>query len=116
MNARNANEKKIIAWILSLVLVFSAFGTIPQSVQASSTDNAKKVQIIKPKKNVLTLKKGASFNLKAKATPKNLAKKGFVYKSSKKSVASVSKNGKITAKKNGTTKITVSVKGRKKTP
>lgn len=114
MNARNANEKKIIAWILSLVLVFSAFGTIPQSVQASSTDNAKKVQIIKPKKNVLTLKKGASFNLKAKATPKNLAKKGFVYKSSKKSVASVSKNGKITAKKNGTTKITVSVKGRKK--
>lgn len=59
-----------------------------------------------PKKILLTLKKKKTYQLKAKVVPVNSDQK-FTYSSSKKSVAVVSCTGKITAKKKGTTLITV---------
>lgn len=57
----------------------------------------------KAKNNRVTLKKGKTFRLGAKAVGKNVKKHVAVrYESSKPKVAKVSKSGKITAKKKGT--------------
>ncbi|MCI5935018.1 MAG: Ig-like domain-containing protein [Lachnospiraceae bacterium] len=64
---------------------------------------------IKPKKSSATVEQGktARFALSAKANPDNI--KSIVYTTSKKSVATVSKNGKITAKGTGTVIIQAKV-------
>lgn len=59
-----------------------------------------------PKTVSLNLKKKKTYQLKAKILPANSDQK-ITYSTSKKSVASVSKTGKITAKKKGTTIIKV---------
>lgn len=61
----------------------------------------------------LTLKKGSTFKIKASVSPKSASKK-LTYKSSKKKIATVSKSGKIKAKKVGKTKITIRPKKNKK--
>ena len=60
---------------------------------------------IKVKKNV-SIKKGHTYQIKV-TLPKNTASYQFTYKSSKKSVAAVSADGKITAKKKGKATITI---------
>ena len=62
----------------------------------------------------VTLARGQSLAINATKLPVTCKDK-IKYKSSKKKVASVSKNGVITAKKKGTTKITVKVGSKKKT-
>ena len=57
-------------------------------------------------KKKLTLKKGKTLTLKPKRTPSNSDQK-ITYKSSKKSVVSVSSSGKLKAKKKGKAVITV---------
>ncbi len=66
------------------------------------------------KTRVKTLKKGKSFKIKVNL-PKNTASNKLTYKSGKPKVASVSKNGKVTAKNKGTTMITVRTFNGKKT-
>lgn len=66
------------------------------------------------KTRVKTLKKGKSFKIKVNL-PKNTASNKLTYKSGKPKVASVSRNGKVTAKKKGTTMITVRTFNGKKT-
>lgn len=61
-----------------------------------------------------TLYKGKSYQLKASITPANTSNKKLTYTSSKKSVATISSSGKITAKKAGTTTITVKTSNGKK--
>lgn len=62
----------------------------------------------KAKNNKVSLKKGKTFKLGAKATGKNVKKHAAVrYESSNPKVAKVNKSGKITAKKKGTCKIYV---------
>lgn len=58
------------------------------------------------KKKSIRLKKGKSFQIKA-TVPKGTVCSKFTYQSDKKKVASVSKTGKITARKKGTARITV---------
>ncbi len=53
-----------------------------------------------------TLKAGKKFQIKP-ALPKNTASRKITYVSNKKSVASVSQKGKVTAKKKGSAVITV---------
>ena len=60
---------------------------------------------IKVKKNV-SIKKGHTYQIKV-TLPKKTASYQFTYKSSKKSVAAVSADGKITAKKKGKATITI---------
>lgn len=104
-----------IAMLLSIMLVVSLIQP------ACTVDAAKgkktsvtKVQITKPTKNVLTMKKGSTYQIKYKITPSTATNKKVSFTSSNKSVATVSKNGKITAVKAGTAKITVKSSNNKK--
>ncbi|BBF44454.1 protein containing cell adhesion domain [Lachnospiraceae bacterium KM106-2] len=100
--------KKRVSLLLAFVLVFGiTFMNVPQANAATK----KQVSITLNKSNY-TLAKGKT--LKLKATVKNKKKAKVVFKSSKKSVATVSKNGKVTAKKKGTAVITATVSGTKK--
>ena len=67
---------------------------------------------IKLNRKKLTLKKGKSFRLKVTLTPADSQDK-ITYKTSNKKIATVSKTGKIKAKKKGKVKITV-ISGKKK--
>ena len=72
----------------------------------------KTTQKIKLNRRKLTLKKGKSFRLKVTLTPADSQDK-ITYKTSNKKIATVSKKGKIKAKKKGKVKITV-ISGKKK--
>ncbi len=58
------------------------------------------------KKKSVSLKRNKTFQIKA-SVPKNTVCSTFKYKSNKPKIASVSSDGKVTAKKKGTAKITV---------
>ena len=89
-------------------------GAFEESRTIQVTGDAK-VQVKKitgvPKKK--TLKKGKKWSIKAKATPKNVAK--LTYKSSDKKVASVNGKGVVKAKKKGKATITIKAGSLKKT-
>lgn len=89
----------------------------PVPDNSNSTVTVKKLKLNKKK---LTLKKGKKYTLKltisstAKtAKEKKALKKAVKWSSSKKKVASVTKNGKIKAKKKGKTTITAKLRGKK---
>ncbi len=95
-------------------IMFMGIGS-PMTVEAAKKKPAvKKVQVIVGGKAVnsktLTVKKGSTVKVAVRVTPSN-AKKSISYKTSNKKVASVSK-GKIKAKKAGTAKLTIKVKGK----
>ena len=86
------NGKKLLAWMLAASMVFSF---------SMSTQAAKKKPALSKKKAVITV--GKILTLKVK----NISKKTKVtWKSKNKKIATVSKKGKVKAKKAGTTKIT----------
>jgi hypothetical protein len=72
----------------------------------------KKVSVIKPPK---LIKKGKSKFLKVKLSPTNPTGVVVKFKSNKPSVLSVDKAGKVTAKKKGTAKVTITAGGKKAT-
>ena len=76
------------------------------SNKSSNSKNIKvtSVQIITKKTEI---EQGKFFNIVAKVNPSNATNKKLVYTSSKTSVATVNQMGKVTAKKKGTTTITV---------
>jgi len=69
---------------------------------------------VKLSSNKATLKVGEIIKLKATLKPKNVTDKTITWKSSNKKVATVDKNGKVTAKKKGTCVITVTIANGKK--
>ena len=69
--------------------------------------------VTNPAISMLSLKKGETFQLKVKVTPKKKAKK-IIVRSTKSSIVSVNKKGKCKAKKAGKAKVIVSC-GKKKT-
>ena len=88
------NGKKLLAWMLAASMVFSF---------SMPTQAAKKKPALSKKKAVITV--GKTLTLKVK----NISKKTKVtWKSKNKKIATVSKKGKVKAKKAGTTKITAS--------
>lgn len=98
--------KKII--IAVLLFVFMAATTEIPVISHTITANA--ATAIKISDKTLTLNVGETKLLKIKGS-----KKDITWTSNKKSVASVSKKGKVTAVKEGTAKITASVAGKKLT-
>lgn len=94
---------KILA--LGLVLFVGCTFTIPAATGTLESHAASKIKISKTK---ASMTKGKTMQLKVKGT-----KKKVKWSSSKKSVATVSKNGKVTAKKSGKATITAKV-GKKK--
>ncbi len=93
-----SNGKKIVALTLATALVVS----LPVGDVADAKSK------IKLNKKKVTLQVGKSVTLKVKGT-----KKKVTWKSSKKKVATVSKKGKVKAKKVGKAKITAKVAGKK---
>ena len=99
---------KTIGFMLVLVIIFTS---IPiTQVQAASKPVISSSQV-KIKKNACSVKKGKKIKLTAKYSKKDITKTG-TWKSSKKSVATISKSGVLTTKKAGTTYVTVKYKGK----
>lgn len=107
--------KRLFALMLALAVAFTSANVMPTEVLAASNRAVKKVAVKVGKKTVtkktIVVQKGKSKKLKVTVTPSS-AKKKVAYKSSKKSVATVSSKGKIKAKKAGTAKITITVTGK----
>ncbi len=74
----------------------------------------KKIKKIKLNTYKKKIKKKKKYRLRVTVLPKSIKKKEIIFKSSKPSVASVNKKGVIKAKRKGTAKITVRVKGSRK--
>ena len=116
---RNIEEKSSAWRRMRGILIFMMavlMGTALLSVSGGDVMAAKKVKSIKWSngKKTLTMKTSASKTLKVVIAPKSAAGKKLVWKSSKKSIATVSSKGKIKAKKPGVATITCYVKGQKK--
>lgn len=94
----------------SVSLTFKGEGTYVVKTQAEVKAEAKQIaKTVKPAKTTVKVaaKKTTVFQWNKKLNMENVAK--ITYKSSKKSVVSVNKNGKITGKKKGTGKVTAEV-------
>ena len=91
-------KKRITAGLLMLALTIS-LGQSAEGRSAASLSRKK-----------LNLTKGSTFTLKVRGVS---GKKNIIWKSSKKKVASVTKKGKVTARKQGTAVITAKIKARK---
>lgn len=94
----------------SVSLTFKGEGTYVVKTQAEVKAEAKQIaKTVKPARTTVKVaaKKTTVFKWNKKLNMENVAK--ITYKSSKKSVVSVNKNGKITGKKKGTGKVTAEV-------
>ena len=91
-------KKRITAGLLMLALTIS----LGQSAEGRSATSLSRKK--------LNLTKGSTFTLKVRGVS---GKKNIIWKSSKKKVASVTKKGKVTARKKGTAVITAKIKSRK---
>lgn len=87
----------------------------PMSAEAAKPKAVKSVSVKiggkKVTKKTYSLTKGKTASLKVTVKPSK-ARKSVSYKSSNKKIATVSKKGKVTAKKTGTAKIKITVKGK----
>lgn len=115
MKKGKCDKQRILAWFLA-VLMFTVSCVFSGSAsEAAAKKKVTSVTLIKPEISTLTLKKGTSYQLKTKVLPKKASNKKLRYQSSKSSVVSVTKKGKLKAKKKGKATITVrSVSGNKK--
>ncbi|MBO5371379.1 MAG: Ig-like domain-containing protein [Lachnospiraceae bacterium] len=105
--SRMQKLKKYLVYVCAAVLLVGNMSIInPTQVKAA----AKKVTSIDLNYYTYVLKKKQSVKLKATCLPKTAKNKKVKWKSSNKSVAAVSSSGKVTAKKTGTAKITVTAK------
>ena len=109
-----AKGKKLLVLTFTFALLFhSVFGN-RYITEAAKTDSVKKITVKAGNKRVdkktYSIKKGMSKVLEVSVSPKS-TRKAVVFSSNRKSVVSVSRKGKITAKKKGTAKITITVTG-----
>lgn len=103
-------KKQTIALALTFALCISTALSCGEPAGAKAGKKVKKVTITSPVLGKVYLKKGQSYKLKVKVTPKKAKNKKLRYQSSKPKVVAVSKKGKIKAKKAGTAKITVTAR------
>lgn len=116
---KNKILHKYLAWLLVLAVAFS-MGTIgdPAKIMAKG----KKATVVKSvslkignkkvTKKTYKMKRGDRKKIKVSISPKK-GKKTIKFTTSNKKVATVNKSGRVTAKKAGTSKITVTVRLRK---
>lgn len=118
---------KVRGLTLFFVLMLSFICAFPQSVSAQEAVQTEQTQqtkkpgtaeeetvpaqqaTIRIRKKSASLEKGDTLKLRAKI--KNSSTKKIIWKSSRKSVASVNKNGRVKAKKKGRTVITARISG-----
>lgn len=104
---RKGQFKKLLALMLAVTMIPCMN---PQIVNAKGKTMVTKVAITSPSKSTITMDVGKNYQMKAKVTPAKASDKKVSYKSSDSKVVSVSSKGKLTAKKKGTVKITVTAK------
>lgn len=108
--------KRVISFVLAMTMVVTLAFSNTTPVYAASKA-VKSVTLKIGSKNVTkktyNLAVGKTATIKATVKP-SAAKKSIAYKTSSKAIATVSKTGKVTAKKAGTAKITVTVTGKNK--
>ena len=107
------SKKRIFARIISLMLALMLMIPVNMDVQAAK-GSVKSVTVTNLPAKTLTLKKGKTFTLKTSVEKTGNVSKAVSYKSSNTKVATVNSKGKITAKKKGTTKITITSKANSK--
>ena len=113
---RNIKNRKYLSWLFVFALVFSLVcaGTSAEVMAKESKINTiKSVSLGVGNKNVtkktFKMKQGEKKKLKVTVSPK-AGKRTIKFTTGNKKIATVSKNGTITAKKAGTAKIKVAVK------
>ncbi len=109
------NKKRLLIALMALMafaVIFTAVNVPSAVVEAAKTVRVKKVQITKPKKSSITMKKGATLEMKVRVTPKNAKNKRVGYKTSDRKIVAVTSKGKVKAVKNGSARITVTAKDR----
>lgn len=102
--------KRIVAMILVLAIVYTGIDCTTFRSEAA-TQKTKSITL-NAKSKSLTV--GKTYQLKVKQVKPSKASKSVTWKSSNKKIATVSKKGKVTAKKPGTVKITATSKSNKK--
>lgn len=107
--------KKIFTKTITIVTMLAIVLAMAMPMQAQAASRAKpKLNKTKATLTITDKKKAPSFTLKVKNVSKKAVKKA-VWKSSNKKVATVSKSGKVVARKKGKATITVKVSGKKLT-
>lgn len=108
-------KSKIISCLLVICLLFSSLSIDRMPVSAAGSSKIK-IRLTVDNRNVsgktVSIKKGKKKKVRVTVSRKKNA--GISFRSNKRSVAAVSKTGKITAKRIGTAKITVTVKSKEK--
>ncbi len=111
-------KKMVKSAVVALALALSLSAGVSTTANAKTKVTVKKVvsvnKLTGSKKITLTKGKKATLKTTVTVKPNKAANKKVTYKSSKKSVASVTKKGVIKAEKVGTAKITVTSKKNKK--
>ncbi len=111
MKNHRGTKKRFMAVALSLAMIATAAAGTGNPAAAVKAVKVKKLTLKKPVIRTLALKKGESYRLKWKVKP---AKGALKFTSSKKSVVSVNKKGKLKAKKAGKATITIASKTKPK--
>ncbi len=108
-------RSKIISCLLVICLVFSSLYIDRMPVSAAGSSKMK-IRLTVDNRNVSgkTVSIGKGKKKKVRVTVSRKKNAGISFRSNKRSVAAVSKTGKITAKRIGTAKITVTVKLKEK--
>lgn len=105
MKKRN---RKLCAVLLVLSMALTVMGTVRMNVpaRAANKNRITGIRMVNPASSVLTMQRGGTFQLKTECSPKSVKNVKVKYRSGKPSVASVSADGVIRAKKTGTARIT----------
>lgn len=106
---QSRSGKKVLAMGMAVILTAGLFSD-SSVISSRAAKKAGSVTITNPQTSTLYLKKGEKFQIKTKVAPAGAKNKKLKFTSSNKKVAVVSAKGKITAKKNGRTKITAAAK------
>lgn len=111
--SRKATWKRYVSVLIAFALVVGSIaGMGHHKAEAAARKTIRSVGIMQGGKNVtkktLKMKAGAKKKLTVKAKT-TLSQKNVKFRSSNKKVVTVNKNGKLTAKKSGSAKITVTV-------
>lgn len=118
--------KRLLAFSLAMVMAVSSFAGNGYVAKAAGINTDEVTALGKSKKavtsvsitnvntQILVLKKKGTYKLKVKVKATGGASKKVTFTSSKPKIVSVSSKGKLSAKKNGTAKITVKSKFNKK--
>ena len=101
---------RICAFFIALVLVFTGVSIDSRMVEAKSVKPTK----MSPSKTNATLEVGSKMTLKVKTVSPKKASKAVKWSTSNKKIATVTQKGVVTAKKQGTAKITAQSKVNKK--